>query len=105
MLTSRHRPRPHTTETEWGLIIWHLRLSYGGGAFYLSQAMVHAPWFWQRWILRLRGYNPHAYSNGYWYSKSGKAKWRTLELMRVHDVHYLNPPKSARAYLKSQKGR
>jgi nitrate reductase alpha subunit len=88
--------------TEWGLSIWHLRLSFGGGAFHLSQAMVHAPHAWQRLLLRLRGYRPHRQSNGYWYSKSGRAKWRTLELMRIHDVHYLNPPKSARAFLKAR---
>lgn len=95
----------HTIETDWGLTIWHMRLPYGGGAFSLSQVYVHAPHFWQRWILRLRGYHPHHMSSGYWWSKSGRAKWRTLELMQVHDVHYTHPPKSARAYLRSRQSK
>lgn len=90
------------TETEWGLIIWHLRLSFGGGTFHLSQAMVHAPWFWQRWIMFCRGYRPHVQTRGYWWVKSGKVKWQTLELMCAHDVAYVRPQKYVRQYLKAR---
>jgi hypothetical protein len=65
--------------------------------------MVHAPHFWQRWIMRWRGYHPFL-GNDHWWVKSGRVKWRTLELMDVHDVQFNHPPKSARAYLKA-KGR
>ena len=81
----------HKINTDWGLTIWHMRHSYACGAFYLSQAFVHAPHFWQRWIMRFRGYRPMS-CNPYWFIKSGCVGWRTLELMAVHDVWFNNPP-------------
>lgn len=81
---------PHITETDWGLQIWHMRVPYARGEFHLSQAFVHAPHWWQRLFLRWRGYRPHP--NPYWWIKSGTVKWRTLELMSVHDIWFNNPP-------------
>lgn len=85
-------------KTEWGLTIWHMRQPYGNRAFKLSQVFVHAPHFWQRWIMRFRGYRP-SQINSYWWVKSGCVGWRTLELMAVHDVWFNNPPnRIARAH-------